>query len=98
MSSNQETILAFETRVRQMILHFKQLKKENLELRAQIEKGKQEISDLQAKLTQADNDYNSLKMAKMMQITDGDLESAKARVQKMIRNVNKCIAILSDEQ
>lgn len=98
MSSNQETILAFETRVRQMILHFKQMKKENLELRAQIEKGKQEINDLQAKLTQADNDYNSLKMAKMMQITDGDLESAKARVQKMIRNVNKCIAILSDEQ
>ena len=98
MSSNQETLLAFETRVRHMILHFKQLKKENLELRAQIEKGKQEINDLQAKLTQADNDYNSLKMAKMMQITDGDLESAKARVQKMIRNVNKCIAILSDEQ
>ena len=98
MSSNQETILAFETRVRQMILHFKQLKKENQDLLAQIEKGKQEINDLQAKLTQADNDYNSLKMAKMMQITDGDLESAKARVQKMIRNVNKCIAILSDEQ
>ena len=98
MSSNQETLLAFETRVRQMILHFKQLKQENSELRAQIEKGKQEIRNLQAKLTQADNDYNSLKMAKMMQITDGDLESAKARVQKMIRNVNKCIAILSDEQ
>ena len=98
MSSNQETILAFETRVRQMILHFKQLKKENSELCAEIEKGKQEISDLQAKLTQADNDYNSLKMAKMMQITDGDLDNAKARVQKMIRNVNKCIAILSDEK
>ena len=98
MSSNQETILAFETRVRQMILHFKQLKKENSELRAQIEKGKQDISDLQAKLTQADNDYNSLKMAKMMQITDGDLEGAKARVTKMIKTVNQCIAILSDEQ
>ena len=98
MSSNQETILAFETRVLQMILHFKQLKKENSELRAQIEQEKSEIADLQAKLTQANNDYNSLKMAKMMQITDGDLESAKASVQKMIRNVNKCIAILSDEQ
>ena len=98
MSTNEQTLLAFETRVRQMILHFKQLKQENSELRAQIEKGKQEIRNLQAKLTQADNDYNSLKMAKMMQITDGDLDSAKARVQKMIRNVNKCIAILSDEQ
>ena len=98
MSSNQEAILAFETRVRQMILHFKQLKQENSELRAQIEKGKQDIADLQAKLTQAQNDYNSLKMAKMMQITDGDLEGAKARVTKMIKTVNQCIAILSDEQ
>ena len=98
MGSNEQTILAFETRVRQMILHFKQLKKENQELLAQIEKGKQEIADLQAKLTQANNDYNSLKMAKIMQITDGDLESAKARVNKMIKTVNQCIAILSDEQ
>lgn len=98
MSANEQTILAFETRVRQMILHFKQLKKENKDLLAQIEKGKQDIADLQAKLTQAQNDYNSLKMAKMMQITDGDLEGAKARVTKMIKTVNQCIAILSDEQ
>ena len=40
MSANEQTILAFETRVRQMILHFKQLKKENEDLLAQIEKGK----------------------------------------------------------
>ena len=98
MSANEQTILAFETRVRQMILHFKQLKKENEDLLAQIEKGKQDIADLQAKLNQAQNDYNSLKMAKMMQITDGDLEGAKARVTKMIKTVNQCIAILSDEQ
>ncbi len=98
MSSNEQKILAFETRVRQMILHFKQLKQENQDLREEVEKGKQEIENLQAKLVQADNDYNSLKMAKMMQITDGDLENAKARVNKMIRTVNKCIAILSDEQ
>jgi predicted RNase H-like nuclease (RuvC/YqgF family) len=98
MSANEQTILAFETRVRQMILHFKKLKKENQDLLAQIKKGKQEIADLQAKLTQAQNDYNSLKMAKMMQITDGDLEGAKARVNKMIKTVNQCIAILNDEQ
>ena len=98
MSANEQTILAFETRVRQMILHFKQLKKENEDLLAQIEKGKQDIADLPAKLTQAQNDFNSLKMAKMMQITDGDLEGAKARVTKMIKTVNQCIAILSDEQ
>jgi hypothetical protein len=67
-------------------------------LQALVEKNGQDIQDLQAKLTQADHDYNSLKMAKMMEITDGDLEGAKARLTKLIRDVNRCIAILSDEE
>ena len=63
-----------------------------------VEKAEQEVKDLQAKLTQKDNDYNALKMAKMMTITDGDLEAAKARIQKLIREVNKCITLVSDEK
>ena len=98
MESNEKVITNFETRVRQLILRFQELKKENQELYAMVEKTEQEVKDLQGKLTQKDNDYNALKMAKMMTITDGDLEAAKARVQKMIREVNKCIAIMSDEQ
>lgn len=98
MNPNEKAISTFETRVRQMILRFQELKKENMELYAMVEKNEQTIKELQEKLTQADNDYHSLKMAKMMEITDGDLESAKARIAKMIRDVNKCIAILSDEQ
>ena len=98
MNPNEKAISTFETRVRQMILRFQELKKENVELYAMVEKNEQTIKELQDKLTQADNEYQSLKMAKMMEITDGDLESAKARISKMIREVNKCITILSDEQ
>ncbi|MBP5713815.1 MAG: hypothetical protein J6X07_03850 [Prevotella sp.] len=98
MTSNEQTIATFQTRVRDLILRFQELKKENADLYAMVEKNEQEMKQLQAKLVQADNDYNTLKMAKMMEITDGDLESAKARVAKLIREVNKCIAILSDEQ
>ena len=98
MSQNENTLTTFETRVRQMILRFQELRKENEELHTLIGKNEQDIKELRAKLTQADNDYNSLKMAKMMEITDGDLEHAKARLAKLIRDVNKCIAILSDEQ
>ena len=96
MDPNEMTLTTFETRVRQMILRFQELKKENNALHVQLQKDEQEIVRLKSKLAQADNNYNSLKMAKMMEITDGDLESAKARVSKMIRDVNKCISILSD--
>ena len=97
MNPNEQALANFQTRVRQMILRFQELKKESNELRTIIAKNEQDMKDLRAKLTQAENDYMSLKTAKMMEITDGDLESAKARLARMIRDVNKCIAILSDE-
>ena len=96
MDPNEMTLTPFETRVRQMILRFQELKKENNALHVQLQKDEQEILNLKSKLAQADSNYNSLKMAKMMEITDGDLESAKAKVSKMIRDVNKCISLLSD--
>ena len=98
MNPNEQTLATFQTRVRQMILRFQELKKESSELRTVIAKNEQDIKALQAKLSQAENDYQSLKTAKMMEITDGDLENAKSRLSKMIRDVNKCIAILSDEK
>jgi predicted nucleic acid-binding Zn-ribbon protein len=98
MLQNEKTLTTFETRVRQMILRFQELKKENEELYDIVAKGEQDLKDLQAKLNQTENDYNALKMAKMMEITDGDLQGAKDRIARLIREVNKCIAVLSDEK
>ena len=98
MTANEKTIKTFETRLRQMILRFQELKKENKDLYAEVENGKKDIAALRAKLEQQQNDYDSLKMAKMIEITDGNLDGAKVRLSKLIRDVNKCIAILSDEK
>jgi len=98
MNQNEKTLTTFETRVRQMLLRFQELKKENETLTTMVEKNEKDIKELQARLSQSENDYNSLKMAKMMEITDGDLEGAKARLSKLIRDVNKCIAVLSDDK
>jgi len=98
MTQNEKTIAVFEARVRQLILRFQELKKENEELYQMMEKNEQDIKELKGRLTQTENDYNSLKMAKMMEITDGDLQGAKDRLSKLIREVNKCIAVLSDEK
>ncbi len=97
MSSNEKKVAQFETRVRQMILRFQELKKDNEDLYAIVEKNENDIKALQERLAQANKDYNALKMAKMLTITDGDLEGAKARVQKLIREVDKCITILSEK-
>ena len=47
-------------------------------------------------VAQVRNDYESLKMARMVEITNGDLESAQKKISKLIRDVNKCITLVSE--
>ena len=97
MGANEKTINTFATRVRQMILKFDEVKRENTELYAMVDERDAQVKALQEKLAQAEHDYNSLKMAKMMTISDADLESTQKRVSKLIRDVNKCITLLGDQ-
>lgn len=97
MNANERILNTFATRVRQMILQYEALKKENDELYALVDQRDQEIKQLQGELSQAEADYNSLKMAKMLEVTDGDMETAQKRVAKLIRDVNKCITLLSEK-
>ena len=92
-----KTLTLFTTRVRQMILQYKDIKKENLELYAMVDERDSKILELEERLRQSEANYNSLKMAKMLTITDGDMEGAQKRIAKMIRDVNKCITLLSDK-
>ena len=95
MAPNEQTLTTFQTRVRQMILRFQELKKENEELYAMVDQNEKDIRRLRADLENRSSDYDSLKMAK---ITDGDLETAKNRLAKLIRDVNKCIAVLTEQK
>ena len=97
MSASEKTINTFATRVRQMILKFEDIKHENAELYAMVDERDAKIKELEEKLTQAKHDYDSLKMAKMMTISDSDMEATQKRVAKLIRDVNKCITLLSDQ-
>ena len=97
MSANEKTINTFATRVRQMILKFDEVKQENAELYAMVDERDAKIKELQEKLTQAKHDYDSLKMAKMMTISDSDMETTQKRIAKLIRDVNKCITLLSNQ-
>ena len=97
MNANEKSLNTFATRVRQMILQYEALKKENDELYTLVDRREQEIKQLQRELNQAHDDYNVLKMAKMLEVTDGDMETAQKRVSKLIRDVNKCITLLSEK-
>ena len=97
MNANEKVLNTVATRVRQMILQYEEVKKENTDLCELVGKRDKEIEKLEAQLKQARNDYNSLKMAKMIEISDGDMENAQKRISKLIRDVNKCITLISEK-
>jgi len=97
MAENDKILTLFTTRVRQLILQYNAVKKENEELYSMVAECEKEIESLKSSLQQAQRDYQSLKMAKMMEISDGDIEMSKRRIASLIREVNKCITLLSGQ-
>ena len=97
MDANEKKLKLFTTRMRQLILQFTEMKKENVGLRVQVAELNASIKEFEAQLSQAKSDYESLKMAKMIEISDRDLEGAQKRLAKLIRDVNKCITLLSEK-
>lgn len=93
-SEEEKTIRLLETRTRQLILKFAQLKEDNEELLEELVKKDSELEEVkkQNKLLQAN--YANLKMARMLEVSDNDIVEARQRVAKLVRDVDKCIALL----
>ena len=98
MEAESKTINQFATRVRQMILQYQSVTKQNEDLCRQVVEQQERIAKLEAQLQQQRNDYESLKLARMVEITDGDMQSAQKRLAKLIRDVDKCITLVNEKQ
>lgn len=91
----EETLHVFETRIRQLILAYKDLKEKNASLERLVSEKEEAIAASERVCAQLRKDYADLKLAKMIEISDGELRDAKAVVGGLIREVDKCIALLN---
>ncbi len=88
MTPEEEIILKrFETRTRQLILLYQDTRQENELLRKQVDTLNQELELIK-------KNYANLKIARMINISDQDMKDAKGRLSKLIREIDKCIALL----
>lgn len=95
---SEKTIVEFQTKVRALILQFRNLKKENEELYAMLEKNEADVRQLRQQLLDKQQEFDAFKAAKLLEVSDGDIQSARERLAKLIRDVNKCIAVLSEQK
>lgn len=96
MTTEDEKILhQFETRVRQLMMKHKDVVQENSDLNQIIAQQKEQIGVLKNQVAELENQYATLKMAKMIEISSTEMEQAQKRIAKLIREVDKCIAMLN---
>lgn len=98
MGEEVKDISRFETRVRQLILKYQSQAKNIAELKDEIDKKNAEISNLKQQLLQCENNFKTLKMAKIIEANKDDINLAKSQLSNMIREIDKCIKIISESE
>lgn len=98
--TNEESQLVklLETRIRQLILQDQELRKQNAQLWQQVEDDDALIASLREENKNLAAQYANLKTARMLQLSDDDTRNAKLRISRMMREVDKCIALLKAER
>lgn len=90
-----ESLKRFQTRVRQLILQYRELQNAIDGYVQRIEVLEAENERLKKQGEQAWQEYANLKLAKMIEVGDSDVRDAKTRITKLIHEVDKCIALLN---
>ena len=90
----EKTIRLLETRTRQLILKFTQLKEDNEELLEELVRKDSELQEIKKQNKLLEANCANLKMAKMLEVGDKDIAAARQRIAKLVRDVDKCIALL----
>ena len=92
-----DLVVRFETRTRQFLMQYKQLQQENAALLQKLGKREDEILTLQIENEDLKNQYQRLKTAKYIDLADDDKKQIRGRISKMVRDIDKCIALLKVE-
>ena len=87
-------LLNLEVRVRQVMLLCDRLKQENNRLKDEHALKDENIESLEKDLKVLKQKYNNLKMARTITAASVDVDDAKLKLSKMVREVDKCIGLL----
>lgn len=85
----------FETSLRHLIYLHDKLRRDYAELQHLLLDKEDDISKLRSEYDKLNQSYIDLKSAMTMSLDGGDVRQTKQRLSKIVREVDKCIAMLN---
>lgn len=95
MTRQEEALLSrLQTRVRQLILQDQKLQQRCASLKQTIDSCNEKIATLEKEHKDLSAQYADLKIAKTIELSEGDTRAAHRRLTSLVRQVDECIALL----
>ncbi len=95
MTKEEVTLLeSLQTKVRQLAQQHRKLQQRNATLKQNIEQCEAKKTELESKVRELSAQYADLKIAKAMELSEGDTRAAHRRFTNLVRQVDECIALL----
>jgi dynactin complex subunit len=91
---NSKLLVDLEVRIKQVLLLCDTLKEENIRLKTEVSTRQIQLDSAVEDLTQLKKKYDSLKTARTITAASVDVETAKVKLSRLVREVDKCINLL----
>ncbi|HAQ18642.1 MAG TPA: hypothetical protein DCR40_05320 [Prolixibacteraceae bacterium] len=96
MTDQEKNLLVdFKLKITQIIAKHDLLKKEKSQLLEKIGNLEETILRLRQENSIIEQKYGNLKIARMLNASDDENKDAKNKIQKLVREIDKCIALLN---
>ena len=97
MTDEERTLLStFETQLEHLIFLHDELRQKNAKLMQELEAKDNECRKIQADFRELEQRYTDLKTATTISLNGSDVKETKSRLSKLVREVDKCIALLNE--
>lgn len=95
MVEQKEFVDTFKDKIKKLLNKYDNLKSENIVLKKDAEDLKLKLKNKESELEFLNNKYNKLKLAKSLLASTGDSHDAKIKINRIVREIDKCIALLN---
>jgi len=92
----QKLLTNFETRVRQLMLLCESLRNDKAQLEKALSAKEVTLKEAKENILDLTTRYDNLKLAKMISYGETDVKGAQQRLSKLVREVDKCIALINE--
>ncbi len=94
-NDNIELVNNLQNKIIQLVDRYESIKADSEKLKAQNDQLTQQLEESVREMADLKEKYNTLKFSKTIEATGGDVHFAKIRINQIVREIDKCIALLN---